>query len=193
MTPLACVLLAFSGRLGLGAFAAGIAAFLGGCALQPDGWHDVPTATITPYAPDADYELWEDLVIDAAEEWNASLEDRGCAPPFRVGPGGHAVTLIAVEDWTRPNVCGETHDSVVPWLGGWLIPETIEVSAAPDCVGWGLDRVLRHELGHAIGLPHVTADVETVMAPTWSSDVVQGRDAAAAACLLGCGPCEDVP
>lgn len=153
-------------RLGL-AFALS----LSGCVDSSVNWHDVPTATLTPYSNATNTDAWRARVELASNLWAQAVAPLGCERPFVVGDDGHPVTLVPVQEWTL-----DEHD-------GWTGSEEIEIKGdEPPAVA-----LLVHELGHAMGLTHRGG-------PSIMTSVV-GRgiydvDIAAAACVLGCGSCE---
>ncbi len=149
-----------------------------GCAEPWRAWDDVPGAVLTPTAAPDRRSAWTAVVAHDAETWNDALRAVGCAPPFSIGEGGHAIALVELAAWP--------HDTAV----GFTTSEMIDIREGPDGT-MRSDGTTAHELGHALGLEH--AD------PAFGPSVMIGkghetrapneRDVAAAACRLGCGAC----
>jgi hypothetical protein len=140
-------------------------------------WDDLPGAVVTPVA--ADGPAWTAEVRGAIVEWNDALFAVGCSWPFALGTeGGHRVELVPHDEWSWPDdeIGRATDDSIVIREGG----------------DGGVYRpILLHELGHAIGLCHADpAFGPSVLTPAHTSQSLTPRDVAAAACELGCGPCD---
>lgn len=156
---------------------------LAGCVSPWSGWDDVPEARVhvTSELP-AFGRAWEAQVARDVASWNTELVAIGCPAPFVLEPsGGHAITLVPFG----------TFD---PGVAGICDHERIRVRAAFLVVN---DRVidhpvlLLHELGHAIGLRHADAiHGASAMTPEPTADELLPRDIDAAACVLGCGPCD---
>jgi hypothetical protein len=141
-------------------------------------WKDVPTATLTPVArPELD-QRWAAAVANEMTVWNSALEGLGCPPPFVIGEAGHPVRLIAVEDWRdgaafngatdADEIRALEHHGGVPPVRGLLIV---------------------HELGHALGLHHADPRKGPSVMNADGANRWDPRDAVAAACAVGCGPC----
>ena len=145
-------------------------------------WHDIPGASLRPSSSPDMLSAWTVQVQAAVDDWNAGLVSRGCPAPFAVAPdGAHTVSLVPPDAWTYSGEAGlEDHDT-----------ETIEVLAAGPTVALaaGGSGVLRHELGHAMGLGHTKPDDGPSVMSSPSASSIYPRDFAAAACALGCGPC----
>lgn len=120
-------------------------AMLSGCvqATLHRGWDDTPGAVLTPTVSDGlDPASWKSDVEVAAQTWNAALS-RCSDDVFSLGEGGHVVRQYTAEDWPYPNSIGITK------IGH---PHTIEVVHLDDTSY--RQRVIMHELGHAMGLEH---------------------------------------
>ena len=147
------------------------------CNNEWTGWDDVPTATITPRASTAHDAEWTAFVTDQAAVWANILAPFGCAPPFVVGDGGHVVELVPASDWSYG-------DGV-----GGMTTDVIEVREAKTG-GVRRSSMLLHELGHALGLDHADAAFGASIMTAKVGTAIAARDVAAAACRLGCGPCD---
>lgn len=155
-----------------------------GC-IHYTGLDDLPEAALRPVitgpfvdntgVDNAGY--WLSEVQAAADAWNAALETRGCAPMFHVTDDpsvpAYAVVLWTTDEWTH----GDDHVGLM---------QSGEVGAGFIHVRSRLPRsnlpILLHEMGHALGLQHASADsvmtykVGDLVAPT-------ARDIAALECL----------
>lgn len=162
-----------------------------GC--QAVGWDNVPGAVVRPesHDPRVSDAAWRDEVLTAVGTWNKQLEAVGCGWPFMMSSdtvGDHRVELIDNADWTYPDIDGVTFGDAPTQPAG-----SISIRSGPDdpikAVSWRYS-VLLHELGHGIGLDHSDpANGSSIMTPTETSHILQPADVAAAACLIGCGPC----
>jgi hypothetical protein len=159
-----------------------------------DGWDDVPNAQVRPESrdPAVSGAQWRAEVTAAVDEWAALLAERGCEAPFVVSTdsvGDHPVRLIANADWDGDKVDGRTWSDAPTQP-----PGSIEIRGGMGRPGkeisWRRD-VLMHELGHALGLGHADRELAfSIMTPTFSTSEVTADDVSAAACELGCGPCD---
>ena len=142
-----------------------LAAFVGACTAS-DRWTDVPTASVHvegAHAPD---------VGEAIDAWESVLPAH-CPVPFALADHGHRVRVLAASSW--------------PWradAAGVITPGgNIDVRDGDSAVV-----VLEHELGHALGLEHVT-NRPSIMSPTGElPDAPTPEDGEAAARALGCQP-----
>lgn len=153
---------------------------LGACGACDDTWRkwdDVPGAVATPVALDVSLPAWTRRVQSEVDVWRAALDAIGCPAPFTVGPGGHPVELVDPSAWTL-SAKGNTDGTSIRILG-WS-PGAIHDSP-----------VLLHELGHALGLSHADPKFgPSLMTAHVDQAAPLPRDIAAAACSLGCGPCD---
>lgn len=130
--------------------------------------------------------LWKARVRADVEEWGDRLEAIGCARPFRYSEeaGAGEIRLVQRNRWTHGRDVGH-------WSHG-----LIEIRAETDGT---IDRyasdpqwiVLRHELGHAMGLQHVDYDLErptimTARGPMYEIVDLPDADVASAGHLIGC-------
>jgi hypothetical protein len=150
-----------------------------GCYLDSK-WEDVPGAKVTAVADrPEDQAVWDATVQSAVDAWAEGLRAYGCAPPFTTGANGHPIRFIYDESMNKGEQWGDGIGE--PYPG-------IEIrSRFPEKI-----TLVLHEMGHAIGLEHSTyAEGTSVMLPevVWGTPL-QTRDLAAAACELGCGPCD---
>ena len=165
--------------MGRGIFA--LALISAGCV----GWDDVPGASVRAVAVDSDQAAWEDAVGAAVDAWGDALAAVGCERPFVLSDEGHEVRLVPDSEWTNnPHWSGKT------WPSSPLDHGRIEIRQGHS----GSEtyrRELLHELGHAIGLQHMTVEGgPAIMIPTTDLADLTTRDVTAAACVLGCGPCD---
>jgi hypothetical protein len=111
--------------------------------------------------------------------WNDALIARGCPVPFTVGPEGHRIELVPMERWRYDTAAGYTDT------------QSIQVRVRDDG-SMRDDGTVVHELGHALGLDHASAAFgpSVMIGKGHETRVVLERDAAAAACELGCGVCD---
>jgi hypothetical protein len=140
-----------------------LAALVGACTAS-DRWDDIPKASVHAVG-----EHTAD-VGEAIRAWESVLPPR-CPVPFVVADHGHRVRVLAASSW--------------PWrfdASGVITPGgNIDVRDGDSAVV-----VLEHELGHALGLEHVTSR-PSIMAPTGElPDAPTREDGDAAARALGC-------
>ena len=154
-----------------------VVAACAGCADTWTGWEDVPTATLTPQAAAPLEAEWSAFVVDQAAVWSTALAASGCMSPFTIGDGGHIIALVPAADWSYgDDVAGMTTDR-------------IEVREAKTG-GVRRSAMLLHELGHALGLDHADPSFGASVMIAKPGSELAARDVAAAACRLGCGPCD---
>ncbi|MEO8548544.1 MAG: matrixin family metalloprotease [Kofleriaceae bacterium] len=120
---------------------------------------------------------WTDMVDAARAQWSEPLVAMGCADPF----GGNATTpVILVPDtaWTKPDAIGETTAEQI------VVKGTMEEELANG----SYTSVLPHELGHALGLQHMTAirDPESIMHTPSDQVGPSALDIELAAETIGC-------
>lgn len=139
----------------------------------------MPRSVITPEDRAGDPAVdWVATVTTAADGWSSALEAVGCPRAYTVGLGGHRIYLVAPADWTLVDTAAMT------WEDG-TISVNDRLYGTQTLVG-----TLRHELGHGIGLGHADpAFGPSIMLRTTDGQIYP-RDVAAAACILGCGPCD---
>jgi len=153
------------------------------------GWEDVPGANVyasAPYSTAEQSEVWNSEVSNRVSEWNVNLEEIGCIVPFVFTPQqGHAIVLVPESKWEH----GKN-------FGGMTFRDAFGDGGHIDIRGDDPDRhdgALMHELGHAMGLDHADpANGPSVMNRYLGAGVLYPRDLEAAACVLGCGPCDNV-
>lgn len=170
----------------------GVIACAAGC--QAIGWDNVPGAEVRAesFAPGVSTDAWRDEVQRAMTTWSTHLAPLGCAPPFVMSAdtvGDHAVELIDNANWDYVGIDGVTYGDAPTQPAG-----SIAVRTGPDdpikAVPWRYS-VLLHELGHAIGLGHADpANGPSIMTPKETAWTLTDDDVAAAACVIGCGPCD---
>lgn len=117
------------------------------------------------------------MVAAARAEWSAPLVAMGCADPFD-GAEGTPVILVPDVQWSIPDSIGETR------------ADRIIVKGTMDEVllNGSYITVLPHELGHALGLQHVTAlgDPDSIMHTPADQLQPSQRDLDDAAAAIGC-------
>lgn len=142
---------------------------------------DFPGAKIRIEAAPEHQQWWHDSVEMVTTLWATKLEAYGCEAPFVFARGGedaYPVTLIENEDWENPKTGGECY---------WNRIEVRHNDSAAN--------TLAHEFGHAMGLEHFdTTKGSSIMHSHSGSNsmVIEEWDAMAAACMLGCGPCDTI-
>lgn len=158
--------------------------FLANACTGWDGWDDVPTAKVTAKSelPSAETK-WREIVAQDVAAWNNALTAIGCQAPFEMSSSGHPVILVPFGTWGfGSSVAGMTDEDRIRVQASFII---VNDAVIPHPV------LLLHELGHALGLNHSDAIFgPSAMTPEPTSDVLQPRDIAAAACAMGCGSCD---
>jgi hypothetical protein len=155
-----------------------------GCTSTWSGWDDVPTSPVFATSDIRDLAApWAAQVAKDINTWNTALGDVGCPAPFKLGDAGRPVELVPIDEWGLDStVRGQTDDDRIR-----VRPALLAIN------GVFLDHpaLLLHELGHAIGLNHSDSVFgPSVMTLEPTADTLQPRDIAAAACVMGCGPCD---
>lgn len=143
-----------------------VAALLGGC----DARWDLP-ASITPKAEPSALAEWSVYVEEQMDVWNNVLMERGCDPPFHLGDEGYSVILVPRDKWTADGYVGFQHYDSIEVCGP-------SVGVVPK------SGTLLHELGHALGLEHVSGR-PSLMNPIPQKELMPG-DVDYAAEILGC-------
>jgi Matrixin len=136
------------------------------------GWE----GDIHTLVPQGARSTWPDSIQRAAGAWSDRLE-RVCqrrvfivTEPRIASESEHPVQLIAPEKWDQPK------------LGAYTTDRLIRVKDAYDDLTE--QRILMHELGHALGADHVT-DRPSIMNDSVQSDITR-EDVAMIAELAGC-------
>lgn len=147
-------------------------------------WDDMPNAHVHANAVRPDQqEAWSYEVSRRIGSWNVLLEERGCEAPFQMADDGHEINLIPEADWPHNSRYAGLAFGDDVWGPGRI---DIKGDLAEQHGG-----ALLHELGHAMGLGHTDpADGPSIMLPVTGESRLLDRDLEAAACLLGCGPCD---
>jgi hypothetical protein len=117
------------------------------------------------------------MVEAARAEWSVPLIAMGCADPF-AGADAMPVILIPGSEWTLPDEIGETNaDRII-----------VKGTMAEELVNGSHHSVLPHELGHALGLDHVTAlrDPDSIMHTPSDHVKPSAMDLDRAAETIGC-------
>jgi len=124
---------------------------------------------------------WGGVVSRAAGRWNEALVLVGCAPQFDVsltGHEGHLVLLTADPVYHEPGsrtLAAETE----------LEPDGNMYVYLHDPDRW--ERIVTHELGHALGLDHTEQDAGGVMTPVVTKNTApSATEITLAAELIGC-------
>lgn len=140
---------------------------VGGCLPGPWGYDDVTLS------PKSNQDRWFGSVERAAEAWNSVLREHCHRNVFRVSSDGdHEVRLVPVAAWDRPQFSGYLdHD------GGYIAIRDGRKDSEEQ-------RILIHELGHALGLAHVT-DHPSIMDPNVGDEMTEA-DVEAVIELAGC-------
>lgn len=151
---------------------------------QWSGWSEVPTAQVTAEVQESTQEFqdaWINKVSSDTDSWNQALISIGCPPAFEVIDGGKPIILVGFDTWSDNSpVSGVTDTS------------RIRIRSSKD-QGVMMDNpsVLLHELGHTFGLEHADPKWGPSILLTPPSRTIQPRDVEAAACRIGCGPCNE--
>lgn len=150
-----------------------LALLLQGCIVPPDPWG---RSEITVDGS----EEFATRIGMTADEWNWALQDRcGWAPITIVPHGGHPVREIGAQQWLD-----DGYDN--SWLG-FFDGDQVAIRC---CLGGVKLNVPVHELGHSLGLPHISYDEDllSVMHPFAFTDRIKPtqHDVDLAADLLGC-------
>ncbi len=156
-----------------------IAFILSGCILEPGQW-DFPNAPVHAVALDPSQQTrWEAMVANSTDQWNLLLAERGCLQSFHMASSGNEVTLIPPDRWPNgPEAVG------MEWY------QHIEILARRNDDGVVVfpenNIPLLHELGHALGLHHIT-DRPSIMNLSGAASIFP-EDVQAAAVEIGCTP-----
>jgi hypothetical protein len=129
-------------------------------------WSDAPAFSLHPVELDA-----APLKV-AADRWRIALEAAGCDVVIDVGPAGHEVRGWTAKAWPFPS----------HWLGVTSFGEE-RIDVIGELAEERLEDVLTHEIGHAIGLPHVD-DRPSVMNDRGGT--MTAEDVELAAVAIGC-------
>jgi len=148
-------------------------------------WDDVPTAIVTAHSEYPEHTTgWSEQVTKDMDSWNTVMVNVGCTAPFVMGANGNPVTLVRYSNWpANSNIRGvTTSDGIKVRVPFFIINHRLLDHPA----------ILLHEFGHAIGLGHSDSiHGASIMTPEPTSDVITELDVKAAACLLGCGSCDE--
>lgn len=140
---------------------------------------DFPGAKVRPVATADNYDMWVTHVTKLTSAWAAAVAPFGCEAPFVLAPDdvdAYPVKLVEPSDWDEPDLIGACWYNRIEVLHNSVISAT-----------------LAHELGHAMGLEHHDEEFgQSIMDNTGAPRVVTEGDARAAACQLGCGPCDTI-
>lgn len=106
-------------------------------------------ADLKPEGPDG----WADEVAQAADAWNTAL-GAPCDGVFSIGDT-YPIKLVPAADWPWGESIGITDTGGLDWRHGSIHDAEIEVR--DDSPSY--QRVLLHELGHALGLEHSASGI----------------------------------
>lgn len=136
-------------------------------------WHDVPRFALHPIAEDVDAATWGQAVADAADRWRVELAAVGCEVRIELADDGHEVRGWTEAAWPFPSF----------WLGSTTFGANESMDVVGDLASDKREQVLMHEMGHALGLPHVE-DRPSLMNPR--AGELTDEDVENAALALGC-------
>jgi len=155
----------------------GVLSISAGCC-NSGPWPDIPTAPVTPVAGSTLRGAWWLQVSAAVDDWNIGLVALGCPAPFKIADSGHTVELVPPDVWQYPTKAGYEENGSIKILQG-----------PTESLAEGGSSVVRHELGHGLGLEHVPPELGPSIMTSPAGGKIYPRDFQAAACSLGCGSC----
>jgi hypothetical protein len=117
------------------------------------------------------------MVEVARQKWSGPLIALGCEDPFQ-SDDQNDVILIPDAEWTRPDAIGDTRSNRI----------TVKGTVDEMVLNFAYETVLPHELGHAIGLVHISAeqDENSIMHPSNDKTDPDVSDLHNAAISIGC-------